>query len=267
MIKEDQLPQQYRDVIDDQISIFDKGRSITVRNSIPDTAEIPLDNQRLWLRIPDVICVYVDMKGSTQLSAETQDNKTAGVYQLYTGTAVRLFHAFEAPYVDVRGDGAFALFNGDQPYRALAAAVTFKTFAREIFVPKIQELTGLQIGSHMGIDQRTVLVRRIGLRRAGGRTDKQNEVWAGKPVNMASKLAALSGHDELLASGRYFLNIKDEHAVKSCGCPDGVKKDLWSEVDLSENLLFDFDKAYKLESRWCEKHGKEFCEAILSLEA
>jgi len=269
MIAEDQLPQQYRDVIDQQVQIFNQGRSVTVRNSIPDTNEIPLDNQRLWLRIPDVICVYADMKGSTRLSAETHDSNTAGAYQLYTGTAVRLFHAFEAPYVDVRGDGAFALFNADQPYRALAAAVSIKTFAREIFAPEIRKLTGVDIGSHIGIDQRTVLVRRIGLRRAGGRTDRQNEVWAGKPVNMASKLAALAEHDELLVSDRYFSNLEDEHALMSCGCKDGEpaeKVPLWTKVDLSENPTFDFDIAYKLTSRWCPKHGNEYCEAILSLD-
>lgn len=266
MIAEDQLPQQYREVIDEQVAIFESGRSITARNSIPQTEEIPLDNQRLWLRISDVICVYVDMKGSTQLSAETHDNNTAGAYQLYTGTSVRLFHAFEAPYVDVRGDGAFALFNPDQPYRALAAAVTVKTFAREVFVPKINELTGLEIGSHIGIDQRTVLVRRIGLRRAGGRTDRQNEVWAGKPVNMASKLAALAGYDELLASDRYFQNLKDDHAILSCGCPDGEKSNLWTVVDLTENPLFDFDTAHRLGSQWCSIHGGEFCEIILNLD-
>lgn len=266
MIAEEQLPNRYREVINEQIDVFSDGRSVTVRNSLPDTDDIPLDNQRLWLRIPDVICVFVDMKGSTQLSAETHDNNTAGAYQLYTGASVRLLHEFEAPYVDVRGDGAFALFNKNQPYRALAAAVTVKTFAKEIFVPKIKGVTGLDIGSHIGIDQRTVLVRRIGLRRAGGRTDRQNEVWAGKPVNMASKLASLGEDGELLVSNQFFDNIEDEHALLTCGCPNGEKVKLWSKIDVSENPIFDFDTAFKLTSQWCSKHGKEYCEIILSLD-
>jgi class 3 adenylate cyclase len=132
------------------------------------------------------------MMGSTKLSAEAHDNSTAGAYQLFTGTAVRLFSEFEAPYIDVRGDGVFALFNSDQPYRALAAAVTFKTFAREEFTPRIKEKTEQAVGSHLGIDQKTVLVRKLGLKRHAERTDRQNEVWAGKPVNMAAKLASIS---------------------------------------------------------------------------
>jgi class 3 adenylate cyclase len=266
MITDNQLPKRFRDVIDNQVSVFEKGRSVTVRNSIPDTADIPLDNQQHWLRIPDVICVYVDMLGSTKLSAETYDKNTAGAYQLYTGTAVRLFHAFEAPYVDVRGDGAFALFNKDQPYRAIAAAITIKTFARKVFVPKIRELTGVDVGSHIGIDQRTVLVHRIGLRRVDARTDRQNEVWAGKPVNMAAKLASLTEHDELLASAPFFKNVKSDLVLKSCGCPDGTKVDLWAERDVSEDDRFDFDTAYSLLSCWCDKHGKNYCEDILNLD-
>lgn len=55
---------------------------------------------------------------------------------------MRLFNAFEASYIDVRGDGVFALFNRDHPYRALAAAVTFKAFVHEEFVPRIKKKTG-----------------------------------------------------------------------------------------------------------------------------
>jgi class 3 adenylate cyclase len=265
-IAETQMLKTYRDVIEAQLSIFDEGRTVTKKNAIPDTSDIPLDDQTQWITIPDVICVYVDMMGSTKLSADTREKQTAGAYQLYTGTAVRLFHAFEAPYIDVRGDGAFALFDGTTPYRALAAAVTFKTFARLEFVPRIRQLTGSDVGSHIGIDQKTLLVRRIGLRSIKGRTDRQNEVWAGRPVNMAAKLASITANDELLASHRYFTKLKDERALMSCGCPDGEKSDLWTDKDLSDDARFDFSKGHILKSAWCKEHGREYCEGILHLE-
>ncbi|GAH02494.1 unnamed protein product, partial [marine sediment metagenome] len=163
-------------------------------------------------------------------------------------------------------DGVFTLFDQDQPYTALAAAVTFKTFAKEVFVPKIKERTGISVGSHIGIDQKAVLVRKIGLRRHDSRTDRQNEVWAGKPVNMAAKLASISYDGELLASDRYFSKLKDKHALYSCGCPDGVNKSLWEEKDLTDDSRFDFDTAYSLTSKWCSKHGREYCEFILALD-
>lgn len=265
-ISDTQLPNAFRNVIDEQIAIYEERRSIQVMNAIPDTLVIPIENPNHWLKIPDVICVFVDMKSSTKLSATTHDKSTAGAYQLFTGTAVRLFNEFDAPYIDVRGDGVFALFNRNQPYRALAAAVTFKTFAHTEFAPRIQGKTKVPVGSHLGIDQRTVLVRKLGLKRHNGRTDRQNEVWAGKPVNMASKLASISNDNELLVSERFFKNIRHECVRKTCGCPVGEKADLWTEIDVAEDERFDFEKAYRLGSNWCEIHGKEYCEEILLLD-
>jgi len=170
----------------------------------------------------------------------------------------------------VRGDGAFALFDDDQPHRALSAAVTFKTFADLVFKPKIKEQReDVDVGSHIGIDAKHVYVRKIGLKRHDMRTDRQNEVWAGKPVNMAAKLAARSNHNEVLVSDRFYKKLEDERALKSCGC--GVagerrKVDLWSVVDLSKEKIFDFDKAYLLKSSWCSIHGKEYCEALLAVD-
>ncbi len=206
------------------------------------------------------------MKGSTQLSAQRHEGGTAGAYQLFTGTAVDLFHEFDTPYIDVRGDGVFALFNQDQVYLAFAAAVTFKTFAETVFVPTLKEKTGIELGAHIGIDQKTVLVRRIGLKRYGDRTDRQNEVWAGKPVNMSSKLAGMADAGELLVSDRYFKRITHERVRKSCGCPGGEKKDLWMPVEVKEDPKFDFDMAYCLKSRWCATHGEEYCNAIMALD-
>jgi class 3 adenylate cyclase len=266
MIKPEQMPTTFQNVVAEQLDIYKRSRSVEQRNTIPDTTVIPIANPIHWFKIPDVVCVFVDMTGSTQFSATQHDRSTAGAYQLFTGTAVRLFAAFESPYVDVRGDGVFGLFNSTQVYRALAAAVTFKTFASTVFAPTIKNDTGLEANAHIGIDQKTVLVRKLGLKRVGDRTDRQNEVWAGKPVNMASKLAAMGGADELLVSDRYFRRINHELVRKSCGCPGNQKVDLWTEIDVSDDSKFDFDKAWKLQSSWCGTHGKDFCTAALQLD-
>ena len=265
-MESEQIPEKYLSIIDCEIENFNKRHTITEYNHIPDTTKIPLFDPTHWLKINDVICVYVDMKGSTQLSATVNADATASAYQFFTGTAVRLFREFGASYIDVRGDGAFALFNSDQPHRALASAITFKTFCKYEFTPKLKEKTDLTIGAHMGIDQKLVLVKKIGLKQIGGISDRQNEVWAGKPVNMSSKLASLSEDGELLVSERFFRNFKDVHVLKTCGCPSGEKIDVWEEVDLTNYNYFDFNKAFKLTSSWCSTHGAEYCEAIINLD-
>ena len=97
MISDDQVLQSVKAIIDDARSLYRKSASITLRNSIPDTNLIPIENPQNWLKIPDVNCVFVDMRGSTQLSASSHDNSTARAYQLFTGTAVKLFSEFESP--------------------------------------------------------------------------------------------------------------------------------------------------------------------------
>lgn len=263
-ISNSQMPNYLRSVVQNQIDIYNRGRTITILNEIPDTTQIPIEDPIQWIRIPDVICVFVDMLGSTKLSAAKQDKGTAGAYQLFTGTAVKMFHEMEAPYIDVRGDGVFALFNSNQVYRALVSAISFKTFAHLEFLPRIQELTTVEIGCHIGIDQKTVLVRKVGLKRKNGRTDRQNEVWAGKPVNMAAKLSSLSKHNQLYISDRYYFKITDQKARFSCGCPNGTSTLLWKSVDVSQNKMFDFDHAYYLESNWCTTHGEAYFNELLS---
>ena len=269
-MNDSQIPKRFLDVIEHELEVFRAGRTVQVVNEIPDTTQIPIEDRKHWLRIPDVVCVFIDMVGSTRLSAQQYDKSTAGAYQLFTETAVRLMNAFEAPYIDVRGDGAFALFNRGQEYRALAAAVTFKTFAENEFTPRIEKATDLEVGAHIGIDQKTLLVRKVGLKRAGGRSDRQNEVWAGKCVNMAAKLAAAATPGQLLVSDRFYGRITDDHARMSCGCPTGIKTSLWEELDLGwedqfDEDQFDFEKAYLLKSKWCTEHGAEYCEALLAL--
>lgn len=264
-IEETQLPNWCLDVIETQIEEYDGRVEIENKNSIPATQDIPLNVAR-WLKVEDVICVFVDMKNSTTLSAAAHERSTARSYQLFTGTAVRLFDAFEAAYIDVKGDGVFALFDSNQPYRALAAAVSFKTFAHASFTPRIQDRTGQPVGAHIGIDQKTVLVRKLGMMQREGRTDRQNEVWAGKPVNMAAKLASIGDDDDLLVSDRFYQSITDDAARLSCGCPGGIKKGLWTEIDVSDKVIFDFDKAHLLKTHWCKVHGTEFCNLLLNLD-
>lgn len=263
MVSEDQVLPNIKTIIDEARELYTQNSSITHRNSIPDTNAIPIENPSHWLKIPDVICIFVDMRGSTQLSAASHENSTARAYQLFTGTALKIFSDFKAPYIDVRGDGALALFDQNQAHRALAAAVTFRTFAGEEFVPLVKDETGLDVGNHVGIDMHLVLVRKVGFKRYRDRSDRQNEVWAGRPVNMAAKLASVSGDNELLASKRFFDKLSSRYALQSCGCPKNEVVDLWAKKDVSDDDRFDFDFAYSLESIWCKEHGQKFCTELL----
>ncbi|MFO1088657.1 MAG: hypothetical protein U1E46_03645 [Hyphomicrobiales bacterium] len=259
--------EQIQSIVDEEAAFFRGSVSVTERRTIPDTSQIPIENPTYWLKVPNVIACFVDMEGSTQLSASTHANTTAKCYRYFTNTAVRIFHELDSSYIDVRGDGVFALFDQDKPHTALAALVSFKTFVAKEFTPRVKEATGgIVIGGHYGIDCKTVLVRKLGLKFSGGRTDRQNEVWAGKPVNMAAKLASRSSNNEVWVSDRFFELLKGEKAIYSCGCGSGSPNNLWTEVDVSDDPRFDFNRVMVLKSNWCETHGRQYFREILDYD-
>jgi hypothetical protein len=163
----------------------------------------------------------------------------------------------------------FALFESYEPHRALAATVSFKTFVTREFTPNLERLTKLRIGGHYGIDRETVLVRKLGM-RAINRTDRQNEVWAGKPINMAAKLASRSTGGHIWVSDRFFRCLTGEKALWTCGCVGGQytgeKSPLWHEQNVAQDDRFDFPAAWVLGSDWCPRHGNEFCRAIIKYD-
>lgn len=264
MIGKDQLPEKFKDIINGQIDKF-KVRVFTEEvDEIPSVDDIPGEGSAKWLKIKDVICVFVDMKNSTKLSASHHAGTTGRVYTLFTGTAVRLFKEFGASYIDIKGDGVFALFNSNKVHAAFASAVTFKTFISEEFTAKVTNKTKVDTGVHIGIHQATLLVSKIGLRKSAARGDMHNEVWAGKAVNMASKLASLSDKDEIHVSDKYYSNIKSKKALYSCECNDPVL--LWEAVDVTDDDKFSFNTARVLKSVWCKHHGAKYLTEILDAD-
>lgn len=263
-------PDSVQAIIEDETRILSEAVGVTRRNSIPATAEIPLQNPNSWLEIPDVIACFVDMEGSTNLSATANPKTTAKAYRYFTNTAIRIFDDFNADYIDVRGDGVFALFNNDRPHTALAATVSFKDFVKKEFSPRIRKMTDLSIGGHYGIDRKTVLVRKLGLKIVKGNLHRQNEVWAGKPINMAAKLASRSRNGEIWVSKRFHECLSGENALMTCGCVGGQyvgqRNVLWSEMSVEDDDRFDFDTAFVLKSDWCERHGKAFCKSIVKYD-
>ena len=55
MISDDQMPDFLREIIDDQTVYFKKRHTTTIRNEIPDTVDIPIEDPIHWIKIPKVI--------------------------------------------------------------------------------------------------------------------------------------------------------------------------------------------------------------------
>ena len=267
-MSESQFLNKIETVISDAEIEYREGASVQVVNKIPDPGKIPQRGNH-WKKIQDVISVFVDMKDSTKLSAEKHGKSTAEIYQFFTNTIVKILRQFEVSYVDVKGDGVFGIFNSNLPHTALAAAVTCKTFSENNFKSAVKNKRKISLGCHIGIDQKTVLVKKIGAEpRDGEDSHLRNEVWAGKPVNMSAKLAARADEGEVLVSDRFYSSLESKCALISCGCGSNVgPSPLWTEKDVSSDENFDFEKAHLLQSKWCSIHGKDYCQKLLDCEA
>lgn len=123
-------------------AVADKARSIAtnvdVLALVDDVAgagdlNVPLeknkDGKYVWREIAEASVVATDLKGSTSISYSKQGRVGARLYQTSTGGCSRVFQRFAPDFVDIQGDGLFAIFAGDlHSERALCAAISLNTF-------------------------------------------------------------------------------------------------------------------------------------------
>jgi class 3 adenylate cyclase len=224
-------------------------------DTFPDVDEMFSEVPK-WHRIEDAVCVVADLKGSTKLNFGKYSSSSAKLYEALTSNMVRIVTEFDPVFVDIQGDGLFAIFHGPLAYeRGFCAGVTLKTFSVDVLVPEIESKfqdfpdTGLKVGMHAGL----TVVKKVGVRSTN------EPVWAGKLVNWAVKAAQFAEAHELVATQKVYNHFKDNRLVThTCGCPDGIPALLWS--DRYVTALPDTDSLCRvLRSKWCADHGDDYC--------
>ena len=231
-------------------------------DTFPDLDTLLLERRR-WVRIRDVVAVAVDLKNSTMLDFRHQARTSTRLYEAVIGNCVAIFRNFQADFVDIQGDGLFALYHGDRAQeRAMEAGITLKTFSQRSIVPRIGEemderfpKTGLKTGMSAGV----LVVKKVGKR------NNNEPVWAGKPVNWATKCAQKADANELIVTESVYAKFENNDYIRySCGCKNGQYlkqfRDLWKQV-IVDTLPDSTVRCMSLTSAWCENHSDEFCQA------
>jgi class 3 adenylate cyclase len=236
--------------------VVDKGHDLDV-DALPMTA-------RRWHKLADAVAVVADLKNSTKLGTGKWAASTASIYQASTGGVVEVFDRFDADFLAIQGDGAFALFWGDRRYeRALCAGITIKSFSRDMVTRLEKKWPNLpETGFKVGVASSRLLAKRIGTPRNPA---QQEPVWAGKAVNYAAKAAQGADRHELVVTGTVWDVVeKNDYVAISCPCDTGPSLDIWADTEISRLPDGDPDAQGRLlKSYWCPVHGEEYCAAVL----
>ena len=252
------------------------GVRIVHQDDVPDTGPV---HGGVWLQIPEVTAVFVDLKGSTGLNARLGAEAAAHAYTYFNRAMAVILNGFQARYVDVQGDGLFGLFSGKgSRFLAAACAITMKTQVETVVAQRFHKDVSADwdLRAGIGVARGKLLVRQLGLTGTG-----MNEVWAGTPVNIAAKLSGVAGPNEVAVSERVFADYQQSAKIRrrvllwSCGCdghnrgrgldlPAEQSEYLWQSDPAPTNLGLDFDHVHRLRRPWCPTHGAEFCEALVT---
>lgn len=229
----------------------------------PSLDDIPGQGSSRWLKIPNIVAVFFDLKSSTRLGTGRHDTSTARLYKSAVESSVAILREFDGQFIDIQGDGGFGLYWGDQSYeRALCAAVTIRTFSAEMvrqFEGKYSTGDFPETGFKVGIACGRTLVKRLGTPR---NVDEQEAVWAGHPVNYAAKAAQSADRHEVVITGSVWDHFeKNDYVSFSCGCSGEPSDGIWKDHTIA-NVAGGEQYGRRLTVPWCENCGPAFCDAI-----
>ena len=234
-----------------------------------DVSTLPIEARR-WIRIHDVVAVFGDLQNSSRLGSGKHAASTASIYKAAIGSMSKIFDRFDADFVQLQGDGGFALFWGNLRYeRAVCAGITLRTFSRGIFEGHLERKwpDAPETGFKVGIASGRTLVKRVGIPR---NLEMQEPVWSGNAVNFAAKASQSVDRDDLLVTRSVWDYISDnDYFTISCGCQNGEPghnpSPLWTDFTIEKIQPDDPERdGRSLKSVWCTTCGESFVSAILS---
>lgn len=224
---------------------------------------------------PEFVCLFIDLDRSSKISFHRHVQTMAKIYDYFTQNIVDVLNhpVLGADYIDIKGDGAFGIFEGPKAsFKALYCAITFKTLFEQSIQSKFSNDQSI-LNCKFGIHKDKILVRKIGKR--GPRN--YNEVWAGRLVNNAAKLASEAKNipDQKVGTSRIPILLSEKvyddfEQNKQYGfyhCCDGRGNELISptsmfveKANFSDEVLG--DKFYYTHVKWCDIHADAYINLI-----
>jgi class 3 adenylate cyclase len=177
----------------------------------PQVAELMLDSgdeSSLDSHRREIVVVFCDLRGFTRFAEASEPEEVMGVLGQYHEALGRLIFDYGGTLERFTGDGLMVFFNDPVPCadpveRAVGMSLAMRERVREL--AQHWERSGHDLGFGIGIAQGYATLGRIGFE---GRSDY---AAIGSVTNLAARLCAAAGHDQVLVSRRVYSAV--EHAV------------------------------------------------------
>lgn len=173
--------------------------------SITETRKVPteqdglitfpnLDSKSIGCKLLESAILYIDIRGSTDLSHAHRPNTMAKLYSAFVRAMVRCADYYGGKVRGVIGDRVMVIFDSDlAAIHAVETAVLMNSVV--IFVlNRLFDKNAIKCG--IGIDHGKMLVTKTGVSRRGNESSSYRSlVWLGRPANVASKLADIANKE------------------------------------------------------------------------
>ena len=193
---------------------------LTDARVVPKTEDVGFEEGRQI----ETAVLFIDMRGSTVLSQDTQRKTISKIYKSFFDSVSKVVsYKTDAHIRGFAGDRLMAVFSPgeDSCNNAVDTAIIMQTVITHILNPKLKEKFNVKIDYGIGIDYGKMMVVRVGIYGGGSNSDL---VWSGRTANYASKLA---DHDGALGSGIRITNTVFNKLTAHLTSPQGST--LWSK--------------------------------------
>jgi adenylate cyclase len=158
-------------------------------------------------------CVlYVDMRDSTQISADKRPATLAKIYSSFVKSMIASARYFGGHVRNIIGDRVMVVFDKDDCFKkAIDTAILMNSVNKHILNKRIKNI---DFKCGIGIDYGKMLIAKAGAVRRGSETEfYRSLVWLGKPANVASKLTDVANKTTYFCTpdiyqGNYYRNTQ-----------------------------------------------------------
>ncbi|EAI5931360.1 hypothetical protein CK594_07630 [Campylobacter coli] len=197
---ENKINELYSEITNSGNIKFEKYNTINTGNIQLETGKVAI--------IDNVTCVFADMENSTKISMG-EIEEAINTQIPYIRALVEIFQLHNAKYIDIQGDGGFALFDGnDSKKNGIYVAAMINTLFN----------VELNMNIRIGIDCGTVYVQKAGKR------GENKEIWIGRPVCLASKLCNIN-----LNAIPYYIRFSKN--ISSSSVLTNIKKEIYKQIN------------------------------------